>query len=86
MLEEGWAVMAKCSACGVLLNVDLTLIRRLKGPRFSLWDKTAPCKRVGCGGVAHFVGNPPGLGRSFQIALSAEWAGDRHYPQGRPRG
>lgn len=82
MLEQGWLVMTKCNACGLLLNADLKLIRRLKGPEFSLWNRTVPCKRVGCGGVAHFVGKPPGLGLSRQIVLSAEWPGERRYGPG----
>jgi hypothetical protein len=83
MIEDGWVVMAKCGACAIVLNVDLKLISRIKGRGFSLWNKTAPCKRVGCGGVAHFIGNPPGLGRSHQIVLNAEWPGPRRYPPGR---
>lgn len=86
MREEGWVVMSRCNACGLLLNADLNLTIRLKGAGFSLWNKTTPCKKVGCGGVAHFVGNPPGMGRSFQIVLTAEWAGPRSYPLGQSRG
>lgn len=80
MRDHGWHVMTKCTACALLLNADLRLIARVKGPDFSLWNARAPCKRVGCNGVVKFVGRPPQMGRATQLVLEVEWVGgDRRY-------
>jgi hypothetical protein len=71
MLRFGWAVIATCGKCNLATNVDLRVIIALKGERYDLWNKTAPCKRVGCSGTANFSFKPPELTR-FQ-PLSAEW-------------
>ena len=38
------------------------LARALAGPGFSLWNRRAPCRKVGCGGMVEFMGKPPGCG------------------------
>jgi hypothetical protein len=72
MIRFGWSVIAKCQKCGLTTHVDLRVIAKLKGSKYDLWNKTAPCKRVGCtDGVAHFQFRPPELTR-YQV-MSAGW-------------
>lgn len=76
MQRKGWEVITSCQKCGLAMVADLALIAREIGPETSLWNRSAPCRRIGCGGVVVFMGKPPG--RSFHDALSAPW------PDGKP--
>ena len=61
MRREGWDVLAKCDLCGLLLRVDLALVIRVAGPRTSLWNRKARCRRVGCLGWVEFQARAPGM-------------------------
>lgn len=57
--REGWPVHAACMACGLQMKVSLERIERERGTAFVLWGRTAPCRKLHCGGRAMFVVNPP---------------------------
>lgn len=84
MIGQGWRVMAVCTGrCANKRWVDLKLIARVRGGGFVLWNTTARCRTVGCGGPVHFVGLPPSLG-NHEVRLSAEWVGgELRNPPGR---
>lgn len=60
MLAGGWEVEAWCGVCGIKLRVELAGIVAAKGASYSLWDRRARCRRVGCQGRVRFHGRPPG--------------------------
>ncbi len=65
MARQGWQVRAECSTCGLKMAIDLDLLVRLRGPRFSLWGKRTRCRDLRCrDGVMEFWARPPG-GRSW---------------------
>ncbi len=70
MRAGGWAVFAYCATCKLTIAVDLGLIERLRGPDFSLWNRRAPCRRLGCAGRVEFQAKPPEIMQPF--ALRAE--------------
>lgn len=61
MIAGHWAVISSCRQCGLQMVVDLALLARLKGPNFSLWNRKAPCRRIGCPGFVVFRGKAPGM-------------------------
>ncbi len=71
MRAAGWTVLAYCSVCNLTISVDLGRVERLRGPDFSLWNRRAPCRRLGCLGKVEFQGKPPQLAQPFP--LRAEW-------------
>lgn len=58
MMVRRWRVRAYCPTCQKAFKVSLGLIATLKGPRYSLWDRRAPCKLYGCAGKVHFEAIP----------------------------
>lgn len=64
MWKERWRVRSYCESCGVRMRLNLEHVIRVNGPAFSLWDKTATCRRVldvgGCSGTVFFEACPPG--------------------------
>jgi hypothetical protein len=52
------------------MAVDLGLIERLRGPEFSLWNRQAPCRRLGCAGRVEFQGKPPEVLSPFPLRAS----------------
>lgn len=71
MIAQRWDVIAKCRTCGLTTHVDLKVIAIVRGPAFSLWNRTSRCRRVGCLGVVDFQGKAPGMAYHQQVA--AEW-------------
>ena len=71
MRANGWTVLAYCPVCNLTISVDLRLIEQLKGEAFSLWNRQAPCRRLGCKGRVEFQGKPPEIMQPFP--LRAEW-------------
>ncbi len=59
MYANRWSVIARCDTCGLAIDVNLTLVARLKGPQTSLWNRRQPCKRIGCRGWMDFFGKHP---------------------------
>jgi hypothetical protein len=76
MIGQGWDVLAKCATCDLLMRVDLRLIARVRGRKFSLWNQRSRCRRVGCNGVVSFQARAPGMG--WHEPLDAPW------PDGKP--
>jgi hypothetical protein len=62
MRQQGWDVLSRCDACGLIMRVDLALIERVSGPETSLWNHRARCRRVGCTGHVDFLARAPGMG------------------------
>ena len=58
MRAERWDVITCCTTCGLRMQADLARIEREKGPEFSLWDRTVPCRRLGCSGFVEFQALP----------------------------
>lgn len=71
MRANGWTVLAYCRACNLTMVVDLRAIERLRGTDFSLWNRRAPCRRLGCRGRVEFQGKPPEI--SMPFPLRADW-------------
>lgn len=62
MAKAGWDVLSECRRCGLIMQVDLQLIARVSGPRTSLWNRHARCRRLLCPGVVEFKAKAPGMG------------------------
>lgn len=59
MIDAQERVIWSCRACNAWGLADLLEIQRQKGPTYSLVDRTAPCRIVGCGGrVGFHYGSP----------------------------
>jgi len=76
MLAEKWEIITSCQKCGLAMVADLALIARESGPATSLWNRSSPCRRIGCTGAVVFMAKAPG--KTFHEALSAPW------PDGKP--
>ncbi|MET0295361.1 MAG: hypothetical protein ABW042_10130 [Phenylobacterium sp.] len=61
MRRQGWDVISHCPACGLTMRVDLAALAILKGSDFSLWDRRARCRRIGCAGYASFQARAPDM-------------------------
>ncbi|MDO8912275.1 MAG: hypothetical protein Q8N10_03190 [Phenylobacterium sp.] len=61
MIEQRWDVLSKCMSCSLIMQVDLRVIARVKGPTYSLWDRSARCKRLHCCGVVRFKAKSPDM-------------------------
>lgn len=62
-----WVVTACCPVCDLEIVANLELIEREKGPDFSLWGKTTPCRRRYCEGEAAFFVQPPGAVMDYRM-------------------
>ncbi len=71
MRAAGWTVLAYCPTCNLTIVVDLDCLERLRGSDFSLWNRRAACRRLGCSGRVEFQGKPPRIATPFP--LRAEW-------------
>lgn len=69
MARDGWDVISRCETCGLIMRADLALIARISGPRTSLWNRKARCRRLGCTGWVKFQGRAPGM--TMHEALTA---------------
>lgn len=59
MIDAQERVIWSCRACKAWGLADLLEIQRQKGPTYSLVDRTALCRFVGCGGrVGFHYGSP----------------------------
>ena len=76
MIAGNWLVISWCTTCELSLVVDLQLIRRVSGPKASMWNRAGRCRKLGCHGVTILKAKPPFHG--FFSALQAEW------PEGAP--
>jgi hypothetical protein len=76
MLRERWDVITSCQKCGLAMVADLALIARESGPTTSLWNRSSPCRRIGCTGSVVFMARAPG--KTYHEPLSAPW------PEGKP--
>ena len=54
MLAERWDVIAVCGRCGLVTRVNLGIIAKVRGRGFSLWNRKARCRKVGCSGHVAF--------------------------------
>ena len=70
MARERWDVISVCGKCGLIMQVDLAVIVRVKGPGVSLWNRKARCRRLGCTGWVEFQAKAPGM--AFHEPLRAE--------------
>ncbi len=61
MQAQGWDVVSKCRTCGLTMQVDLDVIAWRKGAKFSLWNRTARCRRLFCNGVVDFMAKARGM-------------------------
>lgn len=61
MATNGWDVLSVCRACGLQMRTDLKLIAYVSGPRTSLWNRNARCRRLLCTGVVEFHAKAPGM-------------------------
>jgi hypothetical protein len=62
MLAAEWEVISKCDTCHLAMAVDLDLVIWRTGPKTSLWNRSAPCRRLGCKGRVSFQARVPGGG------------------------
>lgn len=62
LIEEGALVRAHCERCDRERVVDLHRIQRAKGPLYSLWLRTAPCRTSQCRGRVWFSAQRPDAG------------------------
>jgi hypothetical protein len=69
MAKAGWDVISVCRQCGLQMQVDLKLIAYVSGPRTSLWNRYARCRRLLCGGVVEFHAKAPGMAWHERLAF-----------------
>ena len=62
LIAEGALVRAHCDRCAKERVVDLRRVERAKGPLYSLWLRTAPCRTSGCRGRVWFSAQRPDAG------------------------
>lgn len=62
LIEEAAIVRAHCDRCARERLVDLLRIQHAKGPLYSLWLRTAPCRTSGCPGRVWFSAQRPDAG------------------------
>ncbi len=60
LIAEGAEVWAHCSPCRSRWRCDLVKIAKVKGPLYSLWNRTSPCRTPGCAGRVWFKAQCPG--------------------------
>lgn len=53
------------------MRVNLRAVMKVAGPRLSLWNRKARCRRLGCLGFVEFQARAPGM--EMHEALSAPW-------------
>jgi hypothetical protein len=70
MMRHRWDVVSKCTACGLLMQLDLALVARPSGPKAVLWNRKQRCRRIGCQGFVEFQARPPGA--AVYQSLTAE--------------
>lgn len=69
MRRAKWLVIAVCPVCDLQIEADLKRIEQSKGPTFSLWGQSTPCRRRFCEGKAEFFVQPPGA--SMELHMTA---------------
>jgi len=74
MTHHQWDVLSKCTACGLLMQLDLALVARLSGPQTVLWNRKQRCRRIGCQGFVEFQARPPGA--AVYESLTADDGGE----------
>lgn len=67
MRRARWVVIAVCPACDLQIEANLELVEKTKGPGFSLWGQTTPCRRRFCRGEAAFFVQPPGAAMEYRM-------------------
>lgn len=75
MRRARWLVLVVCPVCDLQIEADLHRIEQIKGPTFSLWGQTTPCRRRFCEGQASFFVQPPGASTELHMT-----AGTRKRP------
>jgi hypothetical protein len=75
MQRANWRIIARCRTCHLDMQVDLDLIAWRSGPKTSLWNRTARCRRLKCDGLVDFWAAIPRAGGFHQ--LKAPIPGDR---------
>lgn len=69
MERRNWIITALCARCGLEMAVDgAGLIRRF-GRGFSLWGRSARCRRLHCDGRMHFLGRGPHTTGAVDLTL-----------------
>jgi hypothetical protein len=61
MHRANWDVLSRCDACALVMRVNLAAIIKVNGPQFSLWNRKARCRRIGCVGFVDFQAKAPGM-------------------------
>jgi hypothetical protein len=72
MGREGWDVISRCQTCGLIMQVNLSLIIRVRGPGVSLWNRKERCRRLGCTGWVEFQGRAPGMAMHETLSAPPE--------------
>lgn len=60
IIANRWFVFTECELCELRMKADLRRIAQEKGGTFSLWGRTAACRRLGCPGRVTFFCQPHG--------------------------
>lgn len=84
MIKHGWDALSICRSCQLTMPVDLKLIAYVRGPKVSLWNRKAKCRRLLCPGIVEFHAKAPGMiGHQKmvfderEIERAPNWARDR---------
>lgn len=67
MIRWRWQVEERCPTCRVRLAADLERIMVDKGPTWSLWGETIPCRAIPCKGRMAYFGGPPTWGSLIEL-------------------
>jgi hypothetical protein len=77
MARDRWDVISKCEKCGLMMQVDLKLIAFVSGPKVSLWNRKARCRRLLCQGVVRFHARAPGMATHEPLSIDERVRDDR---------
>jgi hypothetical protein len=55
MAKAGWRLRSRCDTCRLELEIDWRVVIMVLGPRYSLWNRKARCRKVMCRGQVIFL-------------------------------
>ncbi len=64
---HSFQVLARCTVCGLAMDVRLATVAREMGGDYVLWGRSVPCRRRHCQGRMWFYCLPPKLGAEAEM-------------------
>ncbi|MDP3853602.1 hypothetical protein [Phenylobacterium sp.] len=71
MRANKWKIRSDCPHCRVAVNISLDPIICMRGPLYSLWDRTMKCPNAACSGQARIAAIAPGM-HKYEAMITAK--------------